>query len=87
MEIRLLSATGRVLLGILENTDVSLADLASQLHVSEARISKVITDLVEAGLIERTRTWKKNHYRVKPGFESSELVRLIQILSVKEHEQ
>jgi DNA-binding MarR family transcriptional regulator len=54
----------QVLLCIAENVDVRLRDVAEKVGVTERAAQRIVAELVEAGIIDRRRIGRRNHYLV-----------------------
>ncbi len=54
----------QVLLRIAENSDITLREIAQDVGITERAAQRIAADLVEAGIIERQRRGRKNHYTV-----------------------
>ena len=59
----------QVLLGIAQNPDARLRDLAEQVGITERAAQRIVVDLVEAGYVRRTRIGRRNSYTVNPKVE------------------
>jgi DNA-binding MarR family transcriptional regulator len=59
----------QVLLGISQNPDVRLRDLALLVGITERAAQRIVVDLVEAGYVKRTRIGRRNQYTVNPKVE------------------
>ena len=59
----------QVLLGIAQNPDARLRDLAEHVGITERAAQRIVVDLVEAGYLERRRVGRRNHYVVNPKVE------------------
>ena len=60
----LLSPAGRVLADLAINPNATVKEMSSRLGVTESSVTKQMTNLVGANLIERTKVGRKNHYRI-----------------------
>ena len=47
-----------------ENVDVTLREVAERVGVTERAAQRIVADLVEAGIIDRRRIGRRNHYLV-----------------------
>lgn len=56
----------QVLLAVAHNPDTRLRDIAERVGVTERAAQRILTDLVEAGYIDRQRQGRRNHYRINP---------------------
>ena len=54
----------QVLLCLAKNPDVRLRDVAQAIGITERAAQRILTDLVEAGYVERTRIGRRNHYTI-----------------------
>ena len=54
----------QVLLCLAQNPDVRLRDVAQAIGITERAAQRILTDLVEAGYVERTRVGRRNHYTI-----------------------
>jgi predicted transcriptional regulator len=54
----------QVLLCIAENPDVRLRDVAQTVGITERAAQRILTDLVEAGYVERERVGRRNSYTI-----------------------
>ena len=59
-----LSNHGHVVVQLAKNPDITLAELARVIGVTERHISSVLNDLKEAGYTEVIKEGRKNSYRV-----------------------
>lgn len=62
----LLTSHGRVLLIIAQETDLRLRDIAERAEITERAAQGIVTDLEQAGYIERERVGRRNSYRLHP---------------------
>ncbi|HEV7465575.1 MAG TPA: winged helix-turn-helix domain-containing protein [Candidatus Dormibacteraeota bacterium] len=85
----LISTHGLILLCIASTDGLSVARLAADAGVSERTASRIISDLVGAGYIIRTRSGTRNSYTVQPEAEVSDPVgsgwRLERLLGISHH--
>lgn len=63
-EMPLLTPAGRVMVDLARHPDSTLRQLSMRLGTTESNVAKQMTNLVGAGLIERTRLGKRNSYRL-----------------------
>jgi predicted HTH transcriptional regulator len=63
-DILLLSASGRVMVAIMEDPSITQRALAVYLGVTESNVQKSIKNLVDAGLLEKTKLNSRNVYKV-----------------------
>jgi DNA-binding MarR family transcriptional regulator len=54
----------QVLLCIARDVDVTLRDVAAKVGITERAAQRIVADLVEAGIIDRRRIGRRNHYLV-----------------------
>jgi DNA-binding MarR family transcriptional regulator len=54
----------QVLLCIAEDVDIRLRDVAEKVGVTERAAQRIVADLVEAGIIDRRRVGRRNHYLI-----------------------
>jgi DNA-binding MarR family transcriptional regulator len=59
----------QVLLGIAQNPDIRLRDLAGHVGITERATQRIVVDLVEAGYVRRLRKGRRNHYVINPTVE------------------
>jgi hypothetical protein len=59
-----LSNHGHVLVCIARDPDIRLSDLAHLVGIRERAAHRIVTDLVEAGYVEREKRGRRNHYVV-----------------------
>jgi predicted transcriptional regulator len=59
----------QVLLGIAQNPDVRLRDLALNVGITERAAQRIVVDLVEAGYVKRRRVGRRNHYVINSKVE------------------
>ena len=62
----LLTSHGRLLLLIAQNPEMRIRDLAESAGITERSVQAIVTDLEEAGYIERERVGRRNIYRLHP---------------------
>lgn len=62
----LLTSHGRVLLIIAQEPDLRLRDIADRAEITERSAQGIVSDLEEAGYIERERVGRRNSYRLHP---------------------
>jgi DNA-binding MarR family transcriptional regulator len=60
----LLSNHGHVLICVARDPDMLLADIATRVGIRERAAHRIITDLVDAGYLTRTKAGRRNHYSV-----------------------
>lgn len=54
-----------VLIVLAQNPSLVLRAVASRVGITERAVQRIIADLEEAGVIERERVGRQNHYRVR----------------------
>ncbi|MFL5715529.1 MAG: helix-turn-helix transcriptional regulator [Chloroflexota bacterium] len=54
----------QVLLCIAQDVDIRLRDVAERVGLTERAAQRIVADLVEAGIIERRRVGRRNHYLI-----------------------
>ncbi|TDE54069.1 ArsR family transcriptional regulator [Nonomuraea mesophila] len=57
----------RVLLAIAVDPKVRVRDIASTIGITERAAQSIVSDLEEAGYIQRNRVGRRNHYHIQPG--------------------
>lgn len=57
-----LSNHAHVLLCIARNADARLRDIAVDVGITERGVQRIVTELEEAGVLERERRGRRNHY-------------------------
>ena len=60
----LLTNHGHVLVCIAREPDILLSDIAARVGIRERAAHRIVTDLVEAGYVERAKQGRRNHYTV-----------------------
>ena len=61
---RFLTSHTQVLLALQRDPDVRLRDVAETVGITERAAQRIVTDLVEAGYVERTKVGRRNTYKV-----------------------
>lgn len=61
----LLTNHGHVLVCIARDPDVRLSDLADRVGIRERAVHRIVTDLIDAGYLERVKVGRRNHYRIR----------------------
>jgi DNA-binding transcriptional ArsR family regulator len=56
-----------VLMCVAENPNVLLRDVASRVGITERAAQRIVTELEEAGYLERERDGRRNVYRLNTG--------------------
>jgi DNA-binding MarR family transcriptional regulator len=54
----------QVLLCIAQDVDITLRDVAVKVGITERAAQRIVAELVEAGIIDRRRVGRRNHYLV-----------------------
>jgi predicted transcriptional regulator len=54
----------QVLLRISQNSDLRLRDVAQMVGITERAVQRIVADLATAGIIERRRIGRRNHYLI-----------------------
>ncbi len=62
-EVNLLSTAGRVLVAIIEDPTMTIRAISVYLDLSETMIDKTVKQLINAGLITKTKVNRQNIYR------------------------
>ncbi|MEM9071950.1 MAG: winged helix-turn-helix domain-containing protein [Myxococcota bacterium] len=62
-----LSNHAHVLLCISRDPDTRLRDIAANVGITERAVQRIVMELVEAGVLERERHGRRNHYRLHGG--------------------
>lgn len=62
----LLSSHGRVLLVIAQNPELRLRDIAQTAGITERSAQAIVSDLEDAGYIEKEKIGRRNSYRLHP---------------------
>lgn len=63
-EVSLISTPGRVLIALIEDPTMTIRAISVYLDLSETMIDKTIKQLISGGLILKTKTNRKNLYKV-----------------------
>jgi len=56
----------QVLLCLAQDPEMRLRDVASRVGITERAAQRIVTDLVEAGYVARTRIGRRNSYTINP---------------------
>ena len=59
----------QVLLCLSRDSDTRLRDIADTVGITERAVQRIVTDLVEAGYVQRTRIGRRNRYTINPTIE------------------
>jgi hypothetical protein len=62
--VPLLTAVGRLMVDLTRNPDSTLREASVRLGTTESNVGAQMTNLVNSGLIERTRVGMRNHYKM-----------------------
>jgi DNA-binding MarR family transcriptional regulator len=62
-----LSNHGHVLLCIARDPNVRVRDIAQAVGITERAVQRILSELEEAGVIERTRQGRRTHYEIDEG--------------------
>jgi DNA-binding IclR family transcriptional regulator len=62
----LLTNHGHALTYTARHPDARIRDIAAALGITERSAHRIVSELVEAGYISRTRKGRRNHYKVDP---------------------
>jgi DNA-binding transcriptional ArsR family regulator len=54
-----------VLILLAQNPTVVLREVATRVGITERAVQRIVADLEEAGILERERVGRQNHYRVQ----------------------
>jgi DNA-binding transcriptional ArsR family regulator len=54
-----------VLILLAQNPTVVLREVAARVGITERAVQRIVADLEEAGVVERERVGRQNHYRVQ----------------------
>jgi hypothetical protein len=60
-----LSRHGMAMVAVVRRPDLRLRELAEEIGITPRATQTIVTDLVEAGFVERRRTGRRNHYQVR----------------------
>lgn len=56
---------GLALLSIAEDPQIRMRDIASAVEITERAAQRIVSDLIQAGYIDRTRNGRRNEYVVR----------------------
>lgn len=62
--LNLLSSHGRVLVYISQHLDCTYRTIAAEIGLTERAVFQLVHDLEEAGMINRFRVGRRNHYEI-----------------------
>lgn len=65
MAFGFLTNHGLVLLCIANDPSVRMRDIADEVQITERATQRIVSDLIEAGYVERERIGRRNRYTVK----------------------
>jgi hypothetical protein len=57
---------GLALLCIARDPDIRMRDIASDIGITERATQRIVSDLIEAGYVDRKRVGRRNSYSVQP---------------------
>ena len=60
----LLSNHGKVLVCLARNPDVRVSEVAELVGIKERAVQRILAELRDDGLVESTRTGRRNRYRI-----------------------
>jgi len=63
----LLSNHGKVLVCLARDPDVRVSDIAEMVGIKERAVQRILAELRDDGLVESTRTGRRNRYRINRG--------------------
>lgn len=55
-----------VLICIAEDPSARLRDLAERVGITERAVQMIVQDLEQAGIVQKRRTGRRNHYEIRP---------------------
>ena len=61
-----LSNHTHVLVCLAADGDLTLREIAARVGVTERAVQRIVTELEHAGVLERRREGRRNHYRINP---------------------
>jgi DNA-binding MarR family transcriptional regulator len=56
---------GAVLLCVAEDPSIRMRDIAATVDITERAAQRIVSDLIDNGYVERTRTGRRNEYTVR----------------------
>jgi hypothetical protein len=62
---------GMALLSIAQNPDARMRDIAADIDITERATQRIVTDLIDAGYLDRERVGRRNRYTVRTGLPVS----------------
>jgi predicted transcriptional regulator len=63
----LLSNHGKVLVCLARDPDVRVSEIAEMVGIKERAVQRILAELRDDGLVESTRTGRRNRYRINRG--------------------
>lgn len=60
-----LSNHGHVLMCIAADPEARLRDIAERVGITERAVFGIVTDLEHAGIVQRTKVGRRNHYQIQ----------------------
>ncbi len=60
-----LSNHSHVLVCLAAEPDIRVRDVAARVGITERAVQRIVTDLVEAGVLIRLREGRRNHYQIE----------------------
>jgi DNA-binding Lrp family transcriptional regulator len=85
-----LTSHSQVLLCLSRDAEVRLRDVAATVGITERAAQRIVSDLVEAGYVTRTRNGRRNRYTVNtdvpmrhPAQDGHEIGELLDLLSLE----
>jgi len=60
-----LSNHSHVLVCLAAEPDIRVRDVAARVGITERAVQRIVTDLVEAGVLMRLREGRRNHYQIE----------------------
>lgn len=60
-----LSNHSHVLVSLAAEPDIRVRDVAALVGITERAVQRIVTDLVEAGVLIRLREGRRNHYQIE----------------------
>jgi MarR family protein len=55
---------GLALLSIAEDPQIRMRDIAATVHITERAAQRIVSDLIQAGYVHRTRNGRRNEYAI-----------------------
>ena len=66
---RFVTSHTQVLLCLAQDPEMRMRDVADRVGITERAAQRIVTDLVEAGYVERERVGRRNRYTINPTVE------------------